>query len=266
MNDAGTSDGRHPGRRRHGRQRPRTGGQTQLGGHDERDDALKARIARVEAQLAWLAGGPPAWPRRAPQPLHPVVPLALGVAVLALGYLGLGLPQHYYQPLFAGLALALAYHRGLWMLPPGHWRWPQALVNFLILTLFFKLLIGGGTRYPLDWLRVPAIKKVAPDQQTPWYDQLIPDFDIAWESIPAVTDLSFDVTMVQTFLLLATLAGAVFRFQPFASLAAVLLMLVSLPTFIAFNWEWVVLFLVLGGISLYLQSAYFTPRPQHRIE
>jgi hypothetical protein len=180
-----------------------------------------------------------------------VVPLALGVAVLALGYLGLGLPQHYYQPLFAGLVLALAYHRGLWMLPPGHWRWPQALVNFLILTLFFKLLIGG---------------KVASDQQTPWYDQLIPDFDIEWEGIPAVTDLSLDLTMVQTFLLLATLAGAVFRFQPFASLTAVILMLVSLPTFIAFNWEWVVLFLVLGGTSLYLQSASFMPRLQHRIE
>lgn len=29
---------------------------------------------------------------------------------------------------------------------------------------------------------------------------------------------------------------------------------VSVPTFIGFNWQWVVLFLVLGGTALYLQT------------
>lgn len=258
MNSARTPDNAPSGHRRHGKQAP---GESQAA-----HEGLEARISRLEAQLAWVTGVVRPPPHTRTQPYHPAVPLALGAAVLALGYLGLGLPQHYYQPLFAGLVLALAYHRGFWVLPPGRWRWPQVSLNFLILTLFFKLLIGGGTRYPLDWLRVPAINKISSDPQIPWYNQLIPDFDIAWESIPALTDISFDVTMVQTFLLLATLAGAVFRFQPFASLTAVVLLLVSIPTFIGFNWEWVVPFLVLGGTSLYLQTTSLDTRAARGFE
>ncbi|MFQ5994044.1 MAG: hypothetical protein ACE5K1_03035 [Acidiferrobacterales bacterium] len=213
--------------------------------------SLEARVNRLEAQL----GHGTHVPARAPAlSLHPAVTLTLGLAVLGCGYLGLGLPQHPYQPLFAALVVAVAYHRGLWALQLGHWRWPQVAINFLVLTMFFKLLIGGGTRHPLDWLRVPSLKKVPAQRETPWYDQLIPEFDIEWLGVPAVTDLSLDITMIQTFLLLATLAGAVFRFQPFASLTAVLLLIVSIPTFVSFNWEWVVLFLVLGGVSFYLQT------------
>lgn len=220
---------------------------------------LEQRVARLEKALAAL-----------PQPaaatamvLHPLVPLALGLVVLTCGYLGLGLPQHYYQPLFAGLVLALAYHRRFWALTRDHWRWPLAATNFLILSLFFKLVIGGGTRYPLNWLRVPAIKKMPIGDGSPWYEQVFPHFDIEWQAIPAVTDLSIDITMIQTLLLIATLAGALFRFQPFASLTAVLLLVVSVPTFLGFNWDWVVLFLVFGGIALYLQTGELRSPPHH---
>lgn len=210
---------------------------------------LERRVTRLEKACA--VSPPPAVAARLA--LHPLVPLALGLVVLACGYLGLGLPQHYYQPLFAGLVLALAYHRGFWVLASDHWRWPLVTTNFLMLCLFFKLVIGGGMRYPLDWLRVPAIKKV-PAVAGPWYEQVFPRFDIEWQAIPAVTDFSVDITMIQTMLLIATLAGALFRFQPFASLTAVLLLVVSVPTFLGFNWDWVVLFLVFGGIALYLQT------------
>jgi hypothetical protein len=186
---------------------------------------LERRVARLESHLP---GDAPASvePR---YPVHPGVPLGLGVVVLACGYLGLGLPQHYYQPLFAALVLALAYHRRFWVLATGYWRWPLIGVNFLTLTLFFKLLIGGGTRYPLDWLRVPTLRKAPPSEGSPWYDQVFPRFDLQWEGIPAITDISVDITMIQTMLLIATLGGALFRFQPFASLTAVLLLLVSIP-------------------------------------
>lgn len=224
---------------------------------------LEQRIRRLEKRVKLLSAGDKRALTTTPNAFHPALPLGLGVIVLACGYLGLGLPQHYYQPLFAGLVVILIYHRQLWSLAPGHWRWPQIIVNFLMLSLFFKLLIGGGTRYPLDWLKVPVLKKISPGEESPWYDQLFPNFDVAWQGIPAVTDLSFDVTMIQSFLLIATLAGAVFRFQPFASLTAVLLLLVSIPTFISFNWEWVVLFLVLGGTSLYLQTYPLTVRFDH---
>ncbi len=213
---------------------------------------LERRVARLEHRFLSTSQTPA--PAQPPFALHPGVPLGLGVIVLACGYLGLGLPQHYYQPLFAALVLALAYHRRLWILAAGHWRWPLVAVNFLTLVLFFKLLIGGGTRYPLDWLRVPALRKVPPSDGSPWYDQVFPRFDLQWEGIPAITDMSVDITLIQTMLVIATLAGALFRFQPFASLTAVLLLLVSLPTFLSFNWDWVVLFLVFGGIALYLQT------------
>lgn len=227
---------------------------------NQKRESLEKRVARLEQRL-----GLPTSTRSAPSVLdayryHPMLPLGLGLVVLVCGYLGLGLPQHYYQPLFAGLVVALAYHRKLWLIPAGHWRWAQGIVNFLILALFFKLLIGGGRGYPLSWLRVPVIKKVPRGQETPWYDQLFPQFDIEWQGIPAVTDVSFDITMIQTFLLIATLAGAMFRFQPFASLTAVILLLVSIPTFVSFNWEWVVWFLVLGGVCFYLQAQPFSAR------
>lgn len=221
---------------------------------------LEQRVARLEKALAVPVQSAVAVERLQ---LHPLVPLLLGLVVVACGYLGLGLPQHYYQPLFAGLLLALAYHRRYWSLASDHWRWPLVATNFLILCLFFKLVIGGGTRYPLDWLRVPALTKTPLTEGGPWYDRVFPHFDIQWQALPAVTDLSVDITMIQTMLLIATLAGALFRFQPFASLTAVLLLLVSIPTFLGFNWDWVVLFLVFGGIALYLQTGELTspPRP-----
>ena len=44
--------------------------------------------------------------------------------------------------------------------------------------------------------------------------------------------------------------GALFRFQPFASLTALALLVVSFPSYVAFNWDLVVLFLVLGGTAI----------------
>lgn len=176
-----------------------------------------------------------------------------GLAALAVGYLGLGLPQHYYQPLFATLVLMVMYRHGFLRHAPGHWRWPQIAVNFLVLCLLFKLLIGGGTSYPLEWLKVPGFSSTPPPEDAPWY-QMLPDITIEMRPVPNVSDWSIDITKVQTLLLLATIAGAVFRFQPFASLTALALLLVSVPTFVAFDWDWVILFLIAGGACLYLQA------------
>ncbi len=218
---------------------------------------LERRLAHLEQQLAWLSAG------RVPAPglgliVPPALPFALGLGVLVCGYLGVGLPQHYYQPLFAALLLGFAYHRGIWQVPPNPWRWPQLALNFLILCLFFKLLLGAGHLKPLGWLKVPALKRTPPSQGAPWYDQVLPRLDLEWQGVPTLTDLSIDLTMAQSLLLIATLAGALFRFQPFASMTAVLLLLVSLPALASFDWQWVVLFLVFGGIALYLQTPPFT--------
>lgn len=179
---------------------------------------------------------------------------AIAGCALVFGYLGMGVPQHYYQPLFAALTLLILYrHRKLY-LGSGSWRWAFILCNFLLLCLLYKLLIGGGVSYPFDWLKVPEFTSTPVPPDASWYQRVFPDMRIEMKPIPNISDWSIDITKVQTLFLLATLAGAVFRFQPFASLAAIGLLLVSIPTFSAFQWDWVILFLVSFGTAFYLQS------------
>lgn len=218
---------------------------------DERLARMEERLARLElAQAARTAELPPA----AGPALHPAWALALGLGALALGYLGLGLPQHYYQPLFAVLFLLLAYHRGFFRFYPNPWRWPMVLLNLALLLLLFKLLIGGGLSYPFDWLKVPTLQSIPPIDDS-WTQRYLPRYEMAWQGIPGISDWYVNVTKIQTMLLIATLIGALFQFQPFASLTALALLLISFPSYLAFNWDYVVLFLVLGGTAIYLQSA-----------
>lgn len=217
---------------------------------EDRIQRLEARLARLEAQPPTLAGGAA---RPASIDLHPTLPLALGLAALALGYLGLGLPQHYYQPLFAALFLLLAYHRGMLRLYPQPWRWPLVLLNLALLLLMFKLLLGGGLSYPFEWLKVPTMQQLPPADDS-WTQKYLPHYQMMWEGIPGVSDWYVNITKIQSMLLIATLIGSLFRFQPFASLTALALLVISFPSYLAFSWDYVVLFLVLGGAAIYLQS------------
>ncbi len=215
---------------------------------DERLAMLEARIARLETAPIPAAAG------AAVLSLHPAWPLGLGLVALALGYLGLGLPQHYYQPLFAALFLLLAYHRGFFQLYANPWRWPLIGLNFLLLMLVFKLLLGGGLSYPFDWLKVPTMQQLPPADDS-WTQKYIPHYQLVWSGVPGISDWYVNITKIQSMLLIATLIGALFRFQPFASLTALALLIISFPSYLAFNWDFVVLFLVVGGTALYLQSA-----------
>jgi hypothetical protein len=181
-----------------------------------------------------------------------------GLAGIALGYLGVGLPQHFYQPLFAALMLALVYRHRRVQLAPGGWRWPLVVVHFLLLCLLFKLLIGGGVSYPFGWMKVPGLDVLPAPDDAHWYERMVPRVEVVMKGIPNITDWSIDITRLQTLLLVATLFGAVTGFQPFASLTALALLVVSLPTFSNFNWDWVLLFLLSGGASFYLQSPFET--------
>ncbi len=185
---------------------------------------------------------------------HPGWPLGLGLLAIVSGFYGLGPPQHFYQPLFAFLTLLLAYHRGFWVLPADHWRWPLVILNFLLLSLLYKLLISGGVSYPLDWLKTPIITREVLPADSAWYKQLIPDFSLVWKPIPDVSNWGINLGKIQALILLATLAGALFRFQPFASYTAFALILVSIPGLIKFHWDWVMLFLILTGVVFYIQA------------
>ena len=103
-----------------------------------------------------------------------------------------------------------------------------------------------------------ALEDPAPGDGS-WYNRLVPDYTVQWQGIPTVSDWSVDLSKIQTLLLIATLAGALFRFQPFTSLTALALLIISIPTYLAFNWDWAILFLVIGSVSIYLQSRVNAP-------
>jgi hypothetical protein len=134
------------------------------------------------------------------------------------------------------------------------------VVNFLILCLLFQFLIGGGISHPFDWIRVPVIVKAPPAGEQSWYSAVVPDYTVQWQAIPKLAEWSINITKVQTFLLLTILAGAMFRFEPFTSITALALLLISLPTYLRFNWDWIVPFIIIGSVSVYLQAAKTTRR------
>jgi len=217
---------------------------------DQDSTALAGRLDRLEQRVARLEPSLAAW-----TPPHPAWPLALGCTAAAFGVLGMGIPRHPYQYLFAGLVVLLGYHRGFLLPASGRWQWPLAIVNFATVAQFFLIILGSGVRHPLAWLRAPGMVKSPPPEGGSWYRTLMPDYTVQWHAVPGVSDWSIDLTKVQVFLLIATLAGALFRFSGFASITALALLIVSVPAYLSFTWDWVVLFLILGSVSLYLQTA-----------
>lgn len=187
-------------------------------------------------------------------PIHSIWAFSAAAAALACGYLGMGLPQHYYQPLFALIVLLLAYRHGHVSLPTDGWRWPMAIMYFLMLCLLFKLLIGGGTTHPFAWLKIPTFVVTPPAEDSSWYQRVLPDVTVIMKGITNLSDWAVDITKIQTFFLIATLLAAIARFQPFASLTALALLVFSIPTLASFNWDWVLMFLILGGTAFYLRS------------
>ena len=216
---------------------------------DQAKDVLASRILRLEERLEQIESA-----RGGGAAVHPAWPFALGCAAAAFGYLGMGLPLHPYPYLFALLLLLLVYHRRFLRPANALWRWPLVVLNFVNLLLSLMIVLGGGVRHPFAWFKVPAVVKSAPPENGSWYNSLVPDYAFQWHDIPALSAWSVDLTRVQAFLLIATLAGALFRFQGFTSITALALLVVSIPVYLAFTWDWVVLFLIAGSVSLYLQS------------
>lgn len=208
-------------------------------------EQLEARITLLERSLAIskpvLSGCRPMWPA------------ALLVMACLFGFYGLGLPNHYYQPIFALLVCALFYHREFLSLYENSWRWLLATLNLAVMSLFFRLIIGGGEARPFAWIKIPSLEKQQPKEGSGWFDSLSPDYDLVWREA-ATADWSVNITQIQTILLLATLIGGLFRFQPFASFTAILLLVVSVPAFLIYDWNWVILFLITGSTGLYLQT------------
>ncbi len=208
---------------------------------------LEERILRIEGKLGWREREVRLKPGMFPWAL-----LAL-VSAVVLGYFGLGMPNHLYQFVLAVLFVALCYHREWLALPGRAYEWSLSVLNVAVLTLLFKLFIGGGKRFPMSWLYYPNITKNAPTDDSSWIPS-VADLQLAWEP-SLLAEWSIDLTIVQTFLLVITLVGALVEFQPFISLTAFLLVVVSIPALVSFDWPYVFPAIIAGIIGLYLQSA-----------
>ncbi|MDH5634154.1 MAG: hypothetical protein OEZ10_14380 [Gammaproteobacteria bacterium] len=208
---------------------------------------LENRVAVLERILA--TGDSPVTSSTC-NPLWPA--LLLSMACVFAWY-GIGIPNHFYQPVFALLVAALLYHREIMTLYDKAWRWLLPTLNLLVLTLFFRLIIGGGEARPFSWLKVPGLEKQAPKPDSSWFDAISPNYEFVWREA-STADWSVNITQIQTILLMATLVAGLFRFQPFASIVALVLLLASIPSFLIYDWNWVIPFLIAGSTGLYLQS------------
>lgn len=210
---------------------------------------LEERIARLERVLGpELVADPLPTARLSTRTT--VFAYALGAGGAYLGYLGLGLPNHPYQVVLAVLAVALGYHRRWFLVPEKAVGLALPLLNATCLAMLMKIFIGSGIRRPLEWLKYPSLTFTKPEGML----NIVPETRVVWENTPlAMWEL--DLTILQTFLLVVTLVGSLFRFQPFASLTAFLLILVSLPAFASFDWRWVFPAILSAAVVFYAQSS-----------
>ena len=206
--------------------------------------SLEERVARLEGALGWISS---------PPPLEPVLTagaLALSTGAAYCAFEGLGLPNHYYQWVLGFLTVFLMYHRGWLRKGKGPWLYVLGLVNAVQVSMIFKLFIGSGFRKPFSWFHYPALGQRTTEGK--WWE-MMPDLSMMWQPTPLAA-WEIDLTLIQTFLLIVTLVGALFRFQPFVSLTAIFLILVSIPAFSEFQWSFVFPAVVLSALSLYLQA------------
>jgi len=206
---------------------------------------LEERVARLEG--AFGVGAPLVFLTT------PVFLWAFGlsVAALVLAVMGLGPPNHYYQAVLGTLTIVLGYHRR-WFAWPAKWfHWSLAILNAGLLSIVIKLVIGGGERFPLFWLKYPLIEA---EKKEGSLLNVFPSWHLSWEPT-ALAQWNVDLTIIQTFLVLITILGALFGFQLFVSLVAFLLVIVSLPALVAFDWQWVFPALIFFWVAIYLQSS-----------
>ncbi len=214
-----------------------------------KDLSLEERVARLEGKLGWRF--------LPPQKLSLkmlLVSSLLMLPALICSFKGLDLPNHYYQAILAVLLTAVLYHTKLLSLPAFYLGYFLPVLNALVLSFILKLFIGTGTRYPLSWLMYPTVSRGS--ESTGSWKDYVPSWSLEWVPGPMAA-WSIDITIVQTFLLLLTIMAALFGFQPFASMVALVLVLFSIPALVSFNWSWVFPAIVLTAIGLYLQSRQF---------
>lgn len=203
---------------------------------EERVRALEAgRKREVELWLPWRRGV--------------FLAIVLGVFSVLCLVPGVGLPNDFYQVLFAVLLLGVAYHRGWLRRPENSVEWGVVFFNFVMMMLLLKLVIGGGSPQPFSWLRWPNISFVPGSEK---FFEVMPQVSVVWERA-GVADFRLPITVVQTFFFVLVLAAASLGLEIFASLLGFVLVLASIPVLLTFEWSWVLPGIVLAWAGFYVQ-------------
>jgi hypothetical protein len=168
----------------------------------------------------------------------------LGFSVVS-AYLGMGLPNHPYQLGLAAIAMGIAVERRWLPFPRKPLEFVTLGLNAFCLSMVSKIFIGGGLRTPFAWLQIPQLDA----SMGSW----IPKVGVQWVGVPLGT-WQVDLTQVQSYLVIVTALAAWLRFQPFASLTLLLLILASLPSYIDFDWNWCLPAMAAACVSFYSQA------------
>ncbi len=160
-------------------------------------------------------------------------------------YLGMGLPNHPYQLGLAVIALGIAVERAWLPRPKKPAEFLTLGLNAFCLSMVSKIFIGGGIKAPFAWLQIPTLDATLGT----W----IPKVGVHWVGVP-LSSWQVDLTQVQSYLVIVTALAAWLRFQPFASLTLLLLILASLPSYIDFDWNWCLPAMAGACVSFYAQA------------
>lgn len=164
----------------------------------------------------------------------------LTIVALSLCYVGLGLPNHYYQYLFSSLIVLCLYHRKTFPLPKNWSEYLLLFFNVLLISILLKLIIGGGEPRPFSWFSYPTLEGG------------VTSFKLSWQKTTA-TDWELPLTLIQSFFLTVTLFGTMIGFSLLAGLTSFILVLLAVPSLIDFNWNWAMPGMIFAIASIYLQ-------------
>ncbi|MBN8549942.1 MAG: hypothetical protein J0M12_11555 [Deltaproteobacteria bacterium] len=173
--------------------------------------------------------------------LEDAIELITALAALGFCYFGFGLPNHYYQYVFAILIVGALYHREVFPRPRYWYDWIQILVNCLVLSMLLKLIIGGGDPRPFNWLSYPVLEGNLTSLSLSWQQT-----DMAKWALP--------LTVIQTFFLVMTLFGSLIGFELFCGLTSFILIILAVPALVSFNWTWALPGMIAALFCFYLQA------------
>lgn len=202
---------------------------------DERIADFHVRLGRLESQIERASK------EAADSWIEDLVELAAAMVALACCYQGVGSPNHYYQYLFGTITVFCLYHRGTLPFPHKIHDWALLLINILLTSMLYKIIIGGGEPRPLAWLSYPTIEGG------------VTSFKISWAAASA-SGWVLPLTSIQSFFLVISLFAVMVELSLLAGLTTFILTLLAVPSLFSFNWDWTLPGLVLGLFSLYIQS------------